>query len=75
MFVMASLVAILDFKTLFAIETSPLLVYGGQNMHASKHTCTFLCELNNEVITTSVFFHVLAGHFGSHLECPYILCH
>ena len=37
----------LGFETSFSIETSPLLLFGGQTMHASTHTSTFLCELNN----------------------------
>ena len=55
MFVVATLPAILDLQTCFAIETSPLLLFGGQNMHASTHKSIFLCELNNEVMAISVF--------------------
>ena len=47
MFVVATLAAILDLQTSFAIQTSPPLLFGGQHMHASTHKCTFLCELNN----------------------------
>ena len=55
MFVVATFAAILDFQTSFAIQISPLLLFGGQNMHASTHKSTFLCELNNEVMAISVF--------------------
>ena len=49
MFVVVKLPAILDLQTSFAIDTSPLLLFGLQNMHANTHNNTFLCALNNEV--------------------------
>ena len=55
MFVVATLAAILDLQTPFAIETSPFLLFGGQNMHASKHKSTSLYELNNEAMAISEF--------------------
>ncbi len=55
MFVVATFAAILNLQTSFAIEISPLLLFGGQNMHASTHKNSFLCELNNEVMAISVF--------------------
>ncbi len=51
MFVVATFAAILNLQTSFAIDISPLLLFGGQNMHASTHKSTFLCELNNEAIS------------------------
>ena len=81
MFVVATLAAILDLQTSFAIETSPLLLFEGRNVHAStrKSRPTLLCELNTvmELLPFLYFciFHVRGGHIGSHLGFPYILCH
>ena len=55
MFVVAILAAIMDLQISFAIESSPLLLFGGQNMRDRPHKCAFLFELNNEVIAISVF--------------------
>ena len=68
MFVVATLAATLNFQTSFAIEISPLLLFGGQNMHASSpyiHKSTFLCELNNEVMAISVFSMSLVANLAS----------
>ena len=65
MFVVATT---LNFQTSFAIEISPLLLFGGQNMHASSpyiHKSTFLCELNNEVMAISVFSMSLVANLAS----------
>ena len=55
MFVVATLAAILDLQTPFAIETSPFLLFGGQNMHASKDKSLFLYESHNEAMAISEF--------------------
>ena len=49
MFVVATLAAILDMQISFAIETSPLLLFGGENMRARPHESTFLCELKTKL--------------------------
>ena len=68
MFVVATFAAILYIQTSFPIETSPLLFFGGQNMHASTPKSTVLSELNNEVMAISVFSMSLVGILATSLD-------
>ena len=70
----ATSASILDLQTSFAIDISPLLLFGGQNMHASTHkSTTFLCELNNEIMAISVFSMSLVAMLAAVLDCIHIM--